>query len=234
MGAGALYAFIIALGLGRAPAFSTTIATIAMVYITETVLRNLKIIGGVYGFYSIPRVPNLLYVNLGLVFIVGVFVYRLDHSKIGRAMEVIFVDKDLGTSLGINNYWLSVWLQTFAGVIGAIAGVLFANLLRMLKPQHFSFGMLLNAYCFLFVGGASTMWGVLIFSPVLWGFPLLLPEKIAAWKDFIYGILLISTMLFWPEGLITKKVIRNVFRMGGWVVHYLIPSDHAVRRKAIR
>jgi branched-chain amino acid transport system permease protein len=209
MGIGGFYAFIPALGLGRAPAFSTTIATIAMVFITMTVLRNLHFVGGVYGYYGIPRVKGLLFINYAIVIIVGFFVYRLDHSRIGRAMEVIFIDKDLGTSLGINTYWLSVWLQVCAGVIGAIAGALYANTMRMLVPRHFSFGVLLNIYCFLFVGGTSTMWGILIVAPVLWGFPVLLPEQIAAWKDFIYGMLLICSMLFWPEGLITKKFLWN-------------------------
>jgi branched-chain amino acid transport system permease protein len=210
MGAGALYAFIIGLGLARAPAFSTTIATIAMVYITMTVLRNMQFLGGVYGLYGIPRVKHLLIVIWVIVVIVGIFVYRLDHSRTGRAMEVVFIDKDLGTSLGTRTYWLSVWLQTFAGVIGAIAGVLYANVMRMLVPRHFSFALLLNVYCFLFVGGASTMWGIVLLAPVLWAFPVVLPEDIAAWKDFIYGSLLICAMLFVPEGLITKKVLRNL------------------------
>jgi branched-chain amino acid transport system permease protein len=210
MGGGAIFSFVPALGLGRAPGFSMTIATIAMIFITQTVLRNMAFLGGVYGFYSIPRVDHLLIVTYVIVFIVGFFIFRLERSRIGRAMEVVFIDTSVARTLKINTYWLSVWLQVFAGVLGAIAGVLFANLVRILVPRHFSLGMLLNIYCFMFVGGYTTMWGVVVFTPILWGFPLLLPEVVAEWKDSIYGLLLVVTMLLRPEGVITKKMLWNI------------------------
>ena len=208
--AGAFLSFILALSLGRAPAFSVAIGTIAMIMIIQTILRNTKIIGGESGFWDIPRVNNLFLITCVIMVIIGFFIYRLERSKIGRAMDVVFVDPDMARALGINTYWLSVFLQIFAGVIGAIAGVLFANLLRVVTPRHFSFGLLISIYCFFFVGGSSTMWGLIIFTPILWGFPLLLPENIAVWKDSVYGVLLVVTMLLRPEGVITKKLINSI------------------------
>jgi len=207
---GAFLSFILALSLGRVPAFSMTIATIAMIFIAQTVLRNTKVIGGSYGYHEIPRVNNLLLITYIIVFIIGIFIFRLEKSKIGRLMDVVFVDKEIAKTLGINTYWISVFMQIFAGMLGAIAGVLFANVVRGIEPNQFSLGLLLNIYCFFFLGGSSTMWGVVIFTPILWGFPLILPEQIAKWKDSIYGLLLIITMLILPEGIITKKLIFNM------------------------
>jgi len=208
--AAALLSFMLALGLARAPAFSMTIATIAMIFITQTVIKNLKVVGGDYGFHDIPRVDNLIWITAAIVLIIGFFIFRLEKSKIGRGIDTVFVDRDVARTLGVNTYWLSLGLQVASGVIGAIAGVLFAMVVRNITPKHFSFSMLLSVYCFYFVGGSSTMWGILVFAPILWGFPLLLPENIAAWKDTIYGMLLIIIMIARPEGIITKKWVGDI------------------------
>jgi branched-chain amino acid transport system permease protein len=77
-------------------------------------------------------------------------------------------------------------------------------------PGAFSFSILLMIFSVVFIGGNLTMWGPVLFAPILWGIPLILPEVIAQWKDVIYGALLIGILIFRPEGVISKELVRKV------------------------
>lgn len=210
MGLGAFAAFIPALGLAKTRAFTMAIATIGLIYILHTVIQNMAFLGGVRGMFNIPRMKHLLLITYACLFVVGFFIYRIDHSRVGRAMETSFIDPDLAVTLGLNRFWLSVFLQVFAGVIGAIAGVFNVALLRTIMYQNFGFSLLLFIFCFVFVGGYSTMWGVVVATPILWGIATFLPESVTGWRDIIYGTLLVLILIVRPEGVIDKRVIRTL------------------------
>ncbi|MFC1938618.1 branched-chain amino acid ABC transporter permease [Chloroflexota bacterium] len=207
---GALLAFIPGLALAKAPAFTTAIATIAMVFIGTTVIRNIQFLGGVSGYWGIPRIPYLLPVSYLAVFIIGFLIYRLDNSRLGRAMESISADPNLASTLGVNNYRMRLMAQMLAGGLGGVAGTLYAFHLHALKVQQFSFNLLLYVFCFVFVGGWSTMWGAVVFTPILWAVTVFLPPEIQVLKDWIYGILLIVILIARPDGIIDKQAVRSI------------------------
>lgn len=210
VGLGAFFSFLPALRLGRVPAFTTAIAGIALIFIGQTIIRNLWFLGGVHGLYHIPKVEYLLPVAYVALLIVGLFIYRLDHSRLGRATEVIFINPDAAASLGIDTYKVRVFLQTVAGALGALAGVFYAFSMRNIEVGDFSFSLLIYAFCFLFIGGATTMWGTIVFTPILWAVTIFLPGFICIWKDIIYGSLLMVVIILRPEGVIDKEAIRAI------------------------
>jgi len=162
------------------------------------------------GFHLVPPVAHLMPIALTATALVGFFIYRLDHSRLGRAMEVIFVDPNVAVTQGATRYKTSIFLQTAAGAIGALAGAIFAPLIGSVAPANFGFPLLLEVYCFLFIGGYTTMWGIVVFAPLLWGLRLVLPGTIAAWTLIIYGALLTTIVVLRPEGIITKQVLRSI------------------------
>jgi branched-chain amino acid transport system permease protein len=144
--------------------------------------------------------------------IAGVFVYRIDRSRIGRAAETILIDLDLAASFGINMSSISVFLQAVSGALSGTAGAIFAFTVGVIFPDAFGLHQLLNIFIIVFVGGTYTMWGAVIFAPILWGIPLILPESIAESKDLIYGGLLIVILISRPEGVVSRPMttwIRN-------------------------
>jgi len=207
---GGAIAFLVALALARASAFGMAIASIAPIIIFQSVCRNFKFLGGPSGFFSIPKVVHLMPIALAATALIGFLIYRLDHSRLGRAMEVIFVDPGVAATQGANRYRLSVFLQTAAGAIGALAGAVYAPLIGSIAPPDFGFTLLLEIYCFLFIGGYTTMWGIVVFAPLLWGLRLVLPGEIASWTMIIYGALLVGIVVGRPEGVITKQALRSI------------------------
>ena len=207
---GAVLALIPALGLRTAPTFATVVASLAVIFILQSTYRNWRAVGGAAGIFGIPRPSALLPVAFVLLVVIGVIINRLDHSRLGRAANALFVNRDVAGSLGVGMGSVSVAFQTAAGVLGAPAGGLYAFGVGSVFPDAFGANLLVIGCAPLFVGGTSTLWGVVIMVPILWGVPLAVPGYIAQWKDIIIGVVLIAVLLVRPEGLITRATLRAI------------------------
>jgi branched-chain amino acid transport system permease protein len=138
---------------------------------------------------------------------VGFLIYNIDHSRLGRAASVVFVDREVAVSLGVDIKKLGMFFQIIACAIAGMAGILDAFLVNSLSPEFFTFSMIGYLMCILFVGGYTTMWGVILSAFILQGIPLLFPSAIASWRQVIYGALLVIIILIRPEGLISRKML---------------------------
>jgi branched-chain amino acid transport system permease protein len=207
---GAFFAFLPALGLRRAPGFTTAITSLALIFIIQTVIMNLKFIGGQTGLFGIPPMDHPLVTVFIILSIAGMIVYRIDHSRLGRAAELLYYSLEETACFGVNMALISILLQVLSGALSGVAGALYAFTVGSVFPGAFSFPILLMIFSVVFIGGNLTMWGSVLFAPILWGIPLILPETIAQWKDVIYGALLICILIFRPEGVISKEMVRKV------------------------
>ncbi len=215
---GALTGFAVSTAVGDAPCFAVVIVGFTFIYLTKTVIENVEIFGGPLGIFNIPKIINsssgnrilLIIIVYFFVFLTGFFINRFDRSKLGRAASTIFVDRNIAVSFGVNPKKIGMFLQTWSSAIGGMSGVLYAFIMRGISPNHFTFNFIGICMTILFVGGYSTMWGTLLAAPILWGFPLILPESLQAWNIVIYGILLVIILLLKPEGIITRVMVQRV------------------------
>jgi branched-chain amino acid transport system permease protein len=207
---GGLAGLLPALGFSRTSGIATATGSMALIFIIQSVLRNLQFLGGAAGFFSIPKVTYLPIVSAALVLIVGLLLYRFDHSRLGRTMEAILGDSELPPSLGVNARNVHLFTMTFAAVLGALAGVIYAFTLKVLYPDLFGFGLLTMASCMMFIGGRYTMWGSMLSAPLLWLFPRVIPREVAQYANIAYGCILVFVMVFFPRGLVTRRVIMRL------------------------
>lgn len=206
----ALFGFLPALGLARTTGLPIMVASIALIFIIQSVIRNLDFLGGSHGFWNIPEVEYLLPITYGILLIVGILVFRIDRSRLGRAMEAARVDQDVAATLGVNLTRLSMLLQVISATIGGLAGVIFAFSLRTIFPETYGFSLLLYIWAMFFLGGRFTMWGPIIAVPILWGLPQWIPHELAGYSNIFYGALLVIIILLRPEGIISRGVVRRV------------------------
>jgi branched-chain amino acid transport system permease protein len=206
---GAIVGFLPALGLARTKGIAAGMASIALVFMIQSVIRNLGFLGGSIGFYM-PRVDYVEILSYVSLLVVGVFIYRLEHSRVGRALEAILEDPDLAASMGINTTRINLYVLTLSSVIGALAGVIFAFNLGAIYPDSFGFQLMLYATTMLFVGGRFTMWGAVIAAPILFGLPRWLPHSLAQYSNYIYGALLVIVLILRPQGVITRGLLRRI------------------------
>ncbi len=207
---GAILGFLPALGFSRTSGIITAVSSMALIFIIQSVIKNLEFLGGSSGIRGVPKIDNLLLWTFILVVIMGVLLYRLDHSRLGRALEAIQTDNDMATVLGINNRQLIILALTLSSLFAALAGALFTYNIRVIYPKTFGFSLLLNVMTMLFVGGRYTQWGILISAPLLWGMSVLLPPELAQMSKFIYAALLIIILMVRPEGIVTRSMIHKI------------------------
>lgn len=210
---GAAAGLLPALGFSRTRGVATAVGSMALIFIIQSIIRNLQFLGGSGGFFSIPKVTYLPYVSLAVVLIVGLVLYRYDHSRLGRTMEAILVDPDLPVSMGANPRNVHLFTITFSSTLGAVAGVIYAFTVRVLYPELFGFNLLLLSSAMMFIGGRYTMWGCLISAPLLWMFPRVVPEQIVQYTNIMYGAILVLVMVFFPQGLITRRGVARIVGM---------------------
>ncbi len=220
---GALIGFLVSIAIGDAPCFAVVIVGFTFIYLTKTIIENVEAFGGPLGIFSIPKILQTSAANrtfliifiYAMVIITGFLIHRFDNSRLGRAASAIFIDRELAVSFGVDVKKMGMFLQTWASALGGMSGVLYAFIMRSISPNHFTFHIVGVCMTMLFVGGYTTQWGALLAAPLLWGFPLILPDIVESWNIVIYGILLIVVLVIKPEGVITRQMIEkivNVFK----------------------
>ena len=205
--------YIVAKVIGDAPPFSVVIVGLTFIFIVKTVIENWDYLGGSIGLFGIPSIKYLVLWTYLLLLIVGYLISMVENSQLARKAAVISEDRVLAASLGIRGKELVIFFHTFSGIIAGLAGILYAPLIGGLAVDFFGFLMIGTLMAILFVGGHSSMWGVVLAAPLLGGIPILLPNILITWKQVIYGGLLITIIVFQPDGLISRKQLLNWKKM---------------------
>jgi branched-chain amino acid transport system permease protein len=219
---GAIAGFLPSLAFSRTTGIVTAAASLALIFIIQAIIRNAEFVGGGQGMWSIPKMEYLPIIIWVSVLLIGLFIYRIESSRLGRALEAMRTDPDLAKTLGMNIPWISVFVMTIASVIGALAGVFYTFTIRALTADSFGFALLLNTMAMLFIGGRYTMWGGLISAPILWGLPTWAPPLVAPYINIIIGALLVIVLVLRPEGFVSRELIQSLkgqvvsrLRLGG-------------------
>lgn len=208
--AGLIFGFIPAIGFARTNGIVTAISSMALIFILQSVLRNLSFLGGSTGLLGIKKVDHLLLWAVIILVVLGIFLYRLNHSRIGRALEAIQTDPQMAETLGVNTRNMTILALTLCSVFSSVGGALYAFNIRVLYPGTFSFSFLLNIMTMLFVGGRYTQWGVIISAPLLWTINTFMPTGVQKLSNYIYAVILIVILMVRPEGIVTRKMTYGV------------------------
>ena len=210
---GIIIGYGVSLLVGDAPCFTVVIVGLTSMFIIKTVVENWDYLGGSIGFFGIPTTRYLTICTYILLIVTGYLISLIDNSQIARKASVIFHDRQLALSLGIQRKKIAPFFHSFSGMLAGLSGVLYASLIGGLTIDFFGFGIVGTLMAILFVGGYSTMWGIVLAAPLLGGIPILLPDTLIAWKQVIYGGLLIIIICFRTQGLITRKHIINIINI---------------------
>ncbi len=173
--------------------------------------------GGFRGIRRIPAleidIPGVIYIDLGhpvlfyfFAMIVGVAVlvilYRVEHSRYGLNFHATHWRDLLASSVGVNCRHYRTIAFTIAGAMAGLAGGLLAHYIGAINPHLFALGVMLYILVWAIVGGLGHFAGPIIGVVVL----SIIDEFARSAQEFrpmIYGAILIATILFLPEGLVS-------------------------------
>ncbi|ANV87881.1 branched-chain amino acid ABC transporter permease [Picosynechococcus sp. PCC 7117] len=210
--ASGIVALIIGVPVLRLRGIYLAIATIALVEIVRVLSLNLPITGGAVGIFGIPqpfRSPlGYLWLVGPLLIIVGVLVWRLENTKVGRAFNAIREDELAASAMGINPTQYKVLAFVLGAILAGVVGAIAAHFLNTWNARQGTFDASITYLAFVLVGGSRTFLG-----PILGGIVLTaLPEVLRGLGDarlIFFGLLLLLGTIFYPQGLITPELLRR-------------------------
>lgn len=126
--------------------------------------------------------------------------YRLEKSRIGFTLNAIHWKDVLAESVGVDARKYRGIAFIVASFFAAIAGALLAHYIGTINPNRFDLGIMLSVLVWTVVGGTGTFTGPIIGVVLLTVSDEFL-RSLEEIRPLIYGIILILTIRFLPNGI---------------------------------
>ena len=206
-----LLAFVIARPILSLRGHHLAMATLGMGIIIAIILNNeMQYTGGSDGM-SVPalavgqwvlRGDRNWYVLVSLLLLLAVWAAtNLVHSPAGRALQAIHGSEVAAQVAGIDVTGVKVKVFVLSAVMASIMGSLEGHYLEFATPDSAGFVRSIILMTMVIIGGMGSIAGSLIGAAIL----TVLPQALSAFEGgetIVFGIMLIATMIFMPNGLV--------------------------------
>lgn len=217
VGAMTLLAFFLAVPMLRLNGHALTIATLGLGLIVHIVLINeVKWTGGPDGLATTPlsiagfpiNTDIRWYVLVSIVLLAAVVMSRnLDKSSAGRALRAVRDSEIAACAVGVNTYWLKVRAFVVSAAFAGAAGALSAHYAGFITPDATSFLKNVELATMVVVGGRGSTLGAILGAALLTALPQLL-GGFADYEMIAFGLILMCTMIFLPEGIVPSLLAK--------------------------
>lgn len=214
-------------------------ATIGVGEITRIVLINWdSFSGGPSGIYGIPYISigsfeidsemKFYYFALVSLIIVYMLCHRIIFSRIGRSMIAIRENEGAAQAVGVDTTKMKVMIFGISTAIAGFAGAIYAHWINYISPGTFSFEESLLFLTMIMIGGMGSLPASIIGAGSL----VILSEilrDINQFRMIVYALLIISVIVFFPEGIIA--MIPKRFRKGAVYPDYEQEESQSFQQK---
>jgi branched-chain amino acid transport system permease protein len=152
----------------------------------------------------------LYYLILAIAVITMVAVYRLNHSRVGRAWMAIREDETAAELTGIHTTRMKLFAYVLGAIFAGFAGAFFAAKVRYVNPSSFIFLESALVLSIVVLGGMGSIPGIIVGALAI----IVLPEmfrELQLYRMAAFGGAMTLMMVFRPEGLwpARRKIIRG-------------------------
>lgn len=222
-----LFGFLISIPTKSLKSDYWAIATLAAAEVIRLIALNEQwLTSGPFGVVRIPQPFHAFfsknaYPLFYLIFVViclflTYFVLSLlTNSPFGRDVKAIRDEEELCLSLGKNTRQIKLQAMTVAGIVGGLAGALFAHYITFISPEDFRPIETFLMWAMIIVGGRGNHGGAILGAVIIELFNVstrfigeyvsLGSDSMASLRMVIIGLLIILFLSFQPEGLIKEK-----------------------------
>lgn len=216
----ALIALIVGIPTFKLSGHYLALATLGFGIIVFTAFKEMSsLTGGSNGFFGIPSISlfgfefnnDFRYFYLVWTFVILgiIFSRNIIHSRIGRGLRSIEGSEIAADAVGVNimNYKLQVFM--LSAMFASLAGSLLAHYVSFINPELFGANTSIYFLVMVIIGGASSIWGSIVGAGtyVMLGellkhfIPMLLPNAGGEFEIVFFGVLLVLTLIYMPNGL---------------------------------
>jgi branched-chain amino acid transport system permease protein len=228
--ASGLVALVIGVIFLKVRGLSLSIITFAFAEVIRLIFSTLNFFGGHGGILEIPKFNPLTlpgwgrvqfdspfsnyYILLLILVISGLFMWRMDHSALGRTFKALPQNEDLAESLGVYPLKFKVINFVTACFFAGVAGAFTAHYYGCLYPGSYSVHHSVIVQIQATVGGAASV----AIGGLLGGFLMVVIESWLLnvdprWVFIFYGGVIILVTFFLPEGLLSlPQKVKGFFK----------------------
>lgn len=228
----ALIAYIVGIPTLKLTGHYLALATLGFGMIMFALFKQLKgITGGLEGFLHIPSLnffgiqidTDIKYYYFVWIFVLaGILVTRnMIHSRVGRALRSIESSEIASDSLGVDTKKYKLQVFVMSAVFASIAGSIYAHYISFINPMLFNSNTSIHFLIMTVLGGGASIWGGFVgaLTYVSLGeilkdmMPLFVSNGTDEFKIIFFGVLLVVTLIYVPEGLapVIGKFVRKLF-----------------------
>ena len=189
------------------------IATVAIIFIMETLMVNWRYVGGATGLQLLrPDVmapftsyTRMLFVVMALVAIAGVSVARyVQTSWIGRGLRAIRDSEEAAECSGVPTLKLKLFACTVSGALMGAAGAPMPMYLSFIEPaSSFSLNYSVSALAMPMIGGTAHWLGPVIGALLLGSIQQIVTVTISNEINvLVVGVLLVLFVVLAPDGVL--------------------------------
>ena len=231
----ALVALLIGIPAFKLKGYYLALATLGFGIIVFTGFKELSsITGGSNGFFGIPSISlfgfefitetSYFYLIWTIVFMALIFSRNIIHSRIGRGLRSIEGSEIAADAVGVNLMKYKLQIFVTSAIFTSIAGSLLAHYVSFINPDLFTANTSIYLLIMVIMGGMTSIWGavvgaavyVLIKELLKHYVPLLLPNVGGEFEIVFFGLLLVLTLIYMPNGLVPQfEKIMAKFKKNG-------------------
>jgi len=219
-----LFRFIIGLPVIRLRGDYLAIATLGFGEIVRIIVNNLdpltngprglpgvnEKIGGIdLGLFSLNSSLEVYIFTLIIVALGIIASYRIEHSRIGRALVAIREDEIAASLMGINVSKLKLFIFVISGIYGAMGGIIYTHHVKFITPNLILFWDSILLVSIVVIGGIGSIPGTIVGAILFYGVPELLRDflgsYLAEFRMLLFGILMLIMVIFRPQGIIPSE-----------------------------
>jgi branched-chain amino acid transport system permease protein len=198
------------------------IVTLATAELARLVVNNEGwIAGGANGLSVIVRLPYLSLVILAAAIAVYLLSLLIARSPFGRTLRLVREGDALAMSLGKDIRLFKMQAMTIGGMMGGLAGCLYAFLNGYISPEDCLPIETFVLWAMVVVGGRGNVSGIIagtvviqtlyVGSRFLTHLVAIPAETVAALRLVAIGAMITMMMMFWPDGVLPER--RRVYRL---------------------
>jgi branched-chain amino acid transport system permease protein len=180
------------------------------------------------GFADIPHPPGssggkpifgvadatpYFWLGLSIIILVIWGVRNLDRSRVGRSWLAIREDEEAAEIMGVRTIKYKLWAFSIGAFIGGLGGVLFAGEQGFMNSDTFVLQFSILVLAGVVMGGSGNIAGAILGGALI----SYIPDRLRGIQDpifhtdlfgfrfAIFGLVIISIMIFRPQGLIPSR-----------------------------
>ncbi len=215
-------AFLVGIPVLKLKGHYLAMATLGFGIIIYRVVLAVEIFGEADGISDVPgftllpgltingemdnRVINY-YIAAGVLFLGVLLLQNLIYSRVGRALRAIHGAEDAANAMGINTSRYKLYTFVISAIFAAVAGVMMTHYNGGIAPADAGVMKSVRYVAIVAIGGMASLWGALSMGAVLTF--LSLRGMFGSYDDAVFGVILITIMLFAPHGILQLPFWRK-------------------------